>query len=72
MAQAQATRESRELTEGWPLVGIASVALLAMTGAVLAAEGTGEAGWRMLIRATARSSPERTRRQDSSRRAASA
>jgi len=42
--------------EGPSLVGWASLALAAMTVAVLAVAGTGEDGVRMLIRATARSS----------------
>ena len=54
--QVQAARVIRGLPNGWPLVGIASLALAAMTGAVLLVEGTGEAGVRLLIRATARSS----------------
>ncbi len=42
--------------EGWPLLGTASLALAAMTVVVLGMAGTDEAGVRMLIRATARSS----------------
>ena len=42
--------------EGWPLVGWAALGLTAMSAAVLLAAGTDEAGLRMLIRATARSS----------------
>jgi len=41
---------------GWAIVGWASVAIAAMTLAVFAVAGSGEAGMRMLLRATARSS----------------
>lgn len=41
---------------GWRLTALLAVALLAMTGAVLAVVGTGEPGVRALVRATARSS----------------
>jgi sulfoxide reductase heme-binding subunit YedZ len=41
---------------GWALTGWIGLLLVAMSGLVLAAAGTGEAGVRMLIRATARSS----------------
>jgi DMSO/TMAO reductase YedYZ heme-binding membrane subunit len=41
---------------GWPLVGWATLAVGAIVGAVLAWAGTGEAGLRMAIRATARTS----------------
>ncbi len=42
--------------EGWPLVGGVSLALAALTAAILVGAGTGEDGLRMLIRATARTS----------------
>jgi hypothetical protein len=41
---------------GWAITGCNSVALVAMSAAVLVAAGAGEDGVRMLIRATARSS----------------
>ena len=41
---------------GWPLVGWCSLALLGMTAAILAWNGTGEAGSRVLIRASAQTS----------------
>ncbi len=44
------------LFEGWPLLGVLSAGLFAMTIAVLATAGIEEEGVRMLIRATARSS----------------
>lgn len=42
--------------QGWALTGWIGLALVAMSALVLVAAGTGEAGVRMLIRATARSS----------------
>jgi sulfoxide reductase heme-binding subunit YedZ len=44
------------LPEGWPLVGWAALAVAALVAGVLASQGTGEAGIRAVIRATARSS----------------
>jgi DMSO/TMAO reductase YedYZ heme-binding membrane subunit len=41
---------------GWPIVGWATVAVLAIVGAILAVEGTGAEGLGMAIRATARTS----------------
>ena len=41
---------------GWPIVGWATLAVLAIVGAILAFAGTDEAGIRMVIRATARTS----------------
>ena len=41
---------------GWPVVGWAALALVIMTGALLTVWGTEEAGIRVLIRATARTS----------------
>lgn len=49
-----ATRRTR--LEGWPIVFVAAVALLAMCALVLIAYGTQEAGARAVIRSTARSS----------------
>jgi hypothetical protein len=43
-------------SEGWPLVGIAAVAVGAMVALILALHGAGEAGLRVAVRATARSS----------------
>jgi sulfoxide reductase heme-binding subunit YedZ len=48
--------ERRDALGGGRLFGIAALLLLAMSAAILAWEGTGEAGLRMLIRATARTS----------------
>jgi methionine sulfoxide reductase heme-binding subunit len=44
------------LPNGWPVVGWASLAILAMVGVLLATYGADEAGIRVVIRATARSS----------------
>lgn len=44
------------MLQGWPLVGIASVLLVALQFAVLSAGGSDEAGLRMLVRASARAS----------------
>ena len=41
---------------GWPIVGWATLAVLAIVGVVLTVAGTDEAGIRMVIRATARTS----------------
>jgi DMSO/TMAO reductase YedYZ heme-binding membrane subunit len=41
---------------GWPIVGCATLVLVLLTLTVFAVAGTGEAGMRMLLRATARSS----------------
>ena len=56
MAATRGRFEGPIIVEGARIVGWASLALAAMTLAVLAAGGTGEDGVRMLIRATARSS----------------
>lgn len=50
------TRAPVARLQGWPLVGWASLALLLMTAAIFLVAGIGEAGLRMLIRATARTS----------------
>jgi methionine sulfoxide reductase heme-binding subunit len=44
------------LPNGWPLVGWATLAVITMVGVLLTAYGTDEAGIRVAIRATARSS----------------
>jgi hypothetical protein len=49
-------RAAEAAVRGWPIVGWATVAIVAMVGAILALAGTGEHGVRMVIRATARSS----------------
>ena len=46
----------RNAVNGWPLVGWAALAIAVMIAACLAVAGTDEAGIRMVIRATARSS----------------
>jgi DMSO/TMAO reductase YedYZ heme-binding membrane subunit len=45
-----------KLWQGWPLVGVASAALLALQLAVVASGGTDEAGLRLLVRVSARAS----------------
>ena len=50
-----ATRTARSWN-GWPLVGLATLALLAMIAILAAVHGTNEAGLRVVIRATARTS----------------
>src|SRR5262245_49791750 len=45
-----------KLWQGWPLVGVASAALLALQLAVLAVAGTDRAGLRELVRVSARAS----------------
>lgn len=54
--RTQAARERSAVLEGWPLVGWSAVALTSMTLLLLAVYGADEAGLRVLIRATARSS----------------
>ncbi len=41
---------------GWPLVGWCALTLACMAAAIFLLRGTGEAGWRLLIRATAETS----------------
>ncbi len=48
--------DERGAFEGWPLLGVLALGLAAMTAAVLGLAGSDEAGVRMLIRASARSS----------------
>lgn len=54
--RAQVARERSAALEGWPLVGWSALALAGMSVLLLAAYGADEAGLRVLIRATARSS----------------
>lgn len=54
--RAQVARERSAALEGWPLVGWSALALAGMSVVLLAAYGADEAGLRVLIRATARSS----------------
>lgn len=49
-------RTRRSLRSGWPVVGWATLALVATGAAIFAAQGTGEPGLRAFIRATARTS----------------
>lgn len=54
--ESRAQRSRSGLFEGWPLLGVLSALLFAMTVTVLGLNGVGEPGVRALIRATARSS----------------
>lgn len=56
MTTATTPDPERALWSGWPLTGALAVALVAMSAAVLAAEGLGREGVAAWVRATARSS----------------
>jgi len=53
MSAIPEAQSRRNVPTGWPLVGWSSFGVLAVTAAVLAADGTGETGLRAVVRATA-------------------